>query len=328
MWAVYFNESGGPGVLKEGEVHDPIPEDDEVLIKVAAVGIDTDDLLRLSFITYKLTTDTSPYLGFECSGEVIAIGSKVFTCKIGDKVCAYLQGGGGYAEVVAVRAALVMVVPFGIPLTHAASLPQTACLTLWCLKHLRKITSDQSILIHGGAGGVGSFVIQYAKYMGCDVFATEGNKEKLQLCQELGAKVCINYKTEDFCKRVKAETKGKGVNIILDLVGRDYIEKNFDCLAIGGALIVIGYETGSNTIFDLQKLYQKKISVLGAWTQRLSNEKIEQLLIEAQNDVWPLISRGHITPIIGKAFKFSEAVNAHRAKEKYVFPGKILLVPG
>ncbi|GFQ03766.1 quinone oxidoreductase pig3 [Phtheirospermum japonicum] len=187
-------------------------------------------------------------------------------------------------------------------------------------------------------GGLGSIAIQYAKYIGCDVFATAGNNEKIKLCERLGAKLCINYTKEDFCERVKLETQGKGVDIILDCVGKSYLEKNVDCLSIGGSLIITGTmvfypmitsKDEVDTMFDidLRIIDQKKISILGASLLCVPDEVIVNMLAKAVDIVWPLVSKGDIEPVIGKVFNFSEATDALIAMVGFRFPGKVLLVP-
>ncbi|XP_075499920.1 uncharacterized protein LOC142538489 [Primulina tabacum] len=236
-------------------------------------------------------------IGCECSGKVTVVGSDTCEFEEGDEVCASLHFGGAYAEFVVVHERDVLRIPSGVSLVQAAVLPEAS-------------------RIHDIAGGTDFIAIQYVKHIGCKVFALAGTKKKLRICQRLGAEVCINYRKEDVCKRVKAETGEKGVDIILDVCGRDHFQKNMDCLAKGGSLVISGHEIGSRMDIDLSFLMKKGISIIGADVRSIDLFERRRLWSDVAATLWPLIEDGHIKPIIGKIFSFDEAAEAHRALEE------------
>ncbi|XP_073144977.1 uncharacterized protein [Henckelia pumila] len=286
------------------------------------------DLLQIEEGILLYQFDHDSYLGCECSGKVLAVGSHVRKFKEGDEVCAVLELGGGYAEFVVVPAVDALRIPSGVSLVEAAALPEALRLTDFALSAVKNVTSGKTILIHGTAGGIDFIAIQYVKHIGCKVFAAAGTEEKLRICKLLGAEVCINYEKEDFCKRVKAETGETGVDIILDVSGKDHFQKNMDCLAKGGSIVVSGYKISSWVDVDLSSLMKKDTSIKGVDLRTIDilNES-DQLWSDVEAKFWPLIEDGHIKPIIGKIFSFTEAAKAHRALEEGCIPGKLLLVP-
>ncbi|XP_073145156.1 uncharacterized protein [Henckelia pumila] len=317
-----------PDTLLVKEVRKPKCEEFEILIQVSAAGLnfyDTfPDLNRgLGMLQYTRFSD----VGYECAGKVVAVGRFVRYFKVGDQVCAILQGGGGCAEFATVSHRNALKIPPRVTLNQAAALPVASCLTFYALSMLTNIGPGKTILIHGDAGGVDVIAIQYAKHvLRCEVIAVAGMEEKLRLCRILGAKVCINYKKEDFCRCVKAETRERGVDIILDASGRADFRKNLDCLAKGGSLVVLGSNCGSWVDIDLSVLMDKDINVIGGDLRNIFYSKIRSIFHDAAAKIWPLIQAGHIKLIIGKEFSFSEATEAYRALAGHNIAGKILLV--
>ncbi|XP_073144980.1 uncharacterized protein [Henckelia pumila] len=297
MKAVNYERPGGPDLLQIEEVPKPTVNSNEIMIQVAATGLNIYDAwLRQGILLYQFDHDS--YLGCECSGKVLAVGSHVRKFKEGDEVCAVLELGGGYAEFVVVPAVDALRIPSGVSLVEAAALPEALRLTDFALSAVKNVTSGKTILIHGTAGGIDFIAIQYVKHIGCKVFAAAGTEEKLRICKLLGAEVCINYEKEDFCKRVKAETGETG------------------------------YKISSWVDVDLSSLMKKDTSIKGVDLRTIDilNES-DQLWSDVEAKFWPLIEDGHIKPIIGKIFSFTEAAKAHRALEEGCIPGKLLLVP-
>ncbi|KAK8941540.1 hypothetical protein KSP40_PGU013721 [Platanthera guangdongensis] len=325
MKAVVITNPGGPEVLKLQEVNEPEISDGEVLIKVDAAGVNRSDTFQRRG-SYSLPSGASPYPGLECSGTVIAVGRSVDRWKLGDEVCALLSGGG-YAEKVAVPAGQVLPVPKGISLSYAASFPEVAC-TVWSTVFMTShLTSGETFLIHGGSSGIGTFAIQIAKYYGVRVFVTAGSEEKLVACKNLGADVCINYKTEDFVARVKEETSGKGVDVILDNVGGAYFQRNLDSLNLDGRLFNIGFQGGAVTEVNLAGVLARRLTVQGAGLRNRSPENKAVIVAEVEKQVWPAIEAGKVKPVVYKTLPLFEAAESHRMMESSVHIGKILLIP-
>nr|GEW60635.1 quinone oxidoreductase PIG3 [Tanacetum cinerariifolium] len=240
-------------------------------------------------------------------------------------VCALLSGGG-YAEKVVVPAGQVLPIPSGMSLKDAASFPEVAC-TVWSTVFMTsKLSSGETFLIHGGSSGIGTFAIQMAKYLGIKVFVTAGSEEKLNACKELGADVGINYKTEDFVARVKEETGGKGVDVILDNIGGSYFQKNLESLAIDGRLFIIGFMGGVKTEANISLLLAKRLTVQGAGLRTRSLEKKAEIVSEVEKNVWPVIAQGKVKPVVYKYLPLSEAGEGHKLMETSAHIGKILLL--
>ncbi|XP_073041479.1 uncharacterized protein [Primulina eburnea] len=267
-------------------------------------------------------------LDMNAQGKLLLLAQLCLSLRRVMRFVRFFNWGGGYAEFVAVEEFRVLPIPSGVSLVDAAALPLASQLTVYALSMLTNATAGKRVLMHGAASGIGTIALQYAKHVGCQVFAVS---EELHLCKKLGAEVCINYKEQDFCKRAKAETGEKGVDIILDLSGRDHFQKNLDCLATGGSLVIFGQKLGSRVNVDLSVIVEKDINVVGGDLHNrglLAYEETKLHLLDVVAKIWPLIEAGHIQPIIGKIFSFSEAGEAHRALEKCSIPGKLLLVPG
>ncbi|WVY95124.1 hypothetical protein V8G54_034212 [Vigna mungo] len=325
MKAIVITSPGGPEVLQLQEVEDPQLRDDEVLIGVHATALNrADTLQRKGF--HPPPKGASPYLGLECSGTVLSIGKNVSKWKIGDQVCALL-GGGGYAEKVAVPAGQVLPIPPGVSLTDAASFPEVAC-TVWSTIFMTsRLSQGETLLIHGGSSGIGTFAIQIAKYRGARVFVTAGSEEKLAFCKSIGADVAINYKSEDFVERVKEETGGQGVDVILDCMGASYYQRNLDSLNLDGRLFIIGLQGGVTTEVNLRPLLAKRLTVQAAGLRNRSLENKAAIISEVEKNVWPAIAEGKVKPVVYKSFPLAEAADAHRLMESSEHIGKILLVP-
>ncbi|XP_017436394.1 uncharacterized protein LOC108342958 [Vigna angularis] len=325
MKAIVITSPGGPEVLQLQEVEDPQLQEDEVLIGVHATALNrADTLQRKGF--HPPPKGASPYLGLECSGTVLSIGKNVSKWKIGDQVCALL-GGGGYAEKVAVPAGQVLPIPPGVSLTDAASFPEVAC-TVWSTIFMTsRLSQGETLLVHGGSSGIGTFAIQIAKYRGARVFVTAGSEEKLAFCKSIGADVAINYKTEDFVERVKEETGGQGVDVILDCMGASYYQRNLDSLNLDGRLFIIGLQGGVTTEANLRPLLAKRLTVQAAGLRNRSLENKAAIISEVEKNVWPAIAEGKVKPVVYKSFPLAEAVDAHRLMESSKHIGKILLVP-
>ncbi|XP_047309041.1 quinone oxidoreductase PIG3-like [Impatiens glandulifera] len=325
MKAVVITSPGGPEVLQVQEVDEPQLQDGEVLIKIEATAINRADTLQRKGL-HPPPKGASPYLGLECSGTIEAVGTNVSRWKIGDQVCALLSGGG-YAEKVTVPAVQVLPVPPNISLKDAACFPEVVC-TVWSTVFMiSKLSPGESFLVHGGSSGIGTFAIQIAKYYGIKVFTTAGSEEKLAFCKDIGADVCINYKTEDFVARVKEETQGKGVDVILDNIGAAYYQRNLESLNVGGRLFIIGFMGGTVTETNLTMLLAKRLTVQAAGLRGRSIENKGEIVREVEKNVWPAIDCGKVKPVVYKSFPLSEVSEAHSLMESSKHMGKILLFP-
>ncbi|KDO75776.1 hypothetical protein CISIN_1g019790mg [Citrus sinensis] len=335
MKAIVITQPGSPEVLQLQEVEDPQIKDDEVLIKVEATALNRADTLQRKG-SYPPPKGASPYPGLECSGTILSVGKNVSRWKVGDQVCALL-GGGGYAEKVAVPAGQVLPVPSGVSLKDAAAFPEVAC-TVWSTVFMTShLSPGESFLVdfcsisysdvHGGSSGIGTFAIQMGKCQGVRVFVTAGSEEKLAVCKDLGADVCINYKTEDFVARVKEETGGKGVDVILDCMGASYFQRNLGSLNIDGRLFIIGTQGGAKTELNITSLFAKRLTVQAAGLRSRSTENKALIVSEVEKNVWPAIAVGKVKPVIYKYLPLCEAAEAHQLMESSQHIGKIMLVP-
>ncbi|KAL6573938.1 hypothetical protein OROHE_001480 [Orobanche hederae] len=324
MKAIVITEAGGPEVLQLREVDDPKIKDDEVLIRITATALNRADTLQRQG-KYPPPKGDSEYPGLECSGIIESVGKNIHRWKIGDQVCA-LVGGGGYAEKVAVPAGQVLPVPANVSLEDAAGFPEVAC-TVWSTVFvMSNLTKGETFLIHGGSSGIGTFAIQLAKYHGIRVFVTAGSEEKLAACKELGADVCINYKTEDFVSRVKEETGGQGVDVILDNIGAPYLKRNLESLNFNGRLFIIGLMGGSVSEINLASLLARRLTVQAAGLRSRSPENKAQIVSEVEKNVWPAIAAGKVKPVVYKSLPLQEAAEAHQLMESSKHIGKIILL--
>ena len=324
MYAITIPEPGGPGALVWAEVPDPEPAEGEVLIEVAAAGVNRADILQRQGF-YDPPPGASPYPGLECSGTIIALGPGVSGWSVGDRVCALLAGGG-YAQRVAVPAGQVLPVPEGVGLIEAAGLPEAAC-TVWSNVFMTaRLRSGETVLVHGGASGIGTMAIQLAKAVGAAVAVTAGSAEKLQRCAELGADTVINYRDEDFVERVKAATGGKGADVILDIIGAKYLQRNVDALAVNGRLVVIGLQGGRKAELNLGALLSKRASVTATSLRARPVSEKASIVAAVREHVWPLIEGGRVRPVVDRSIPMAEAAEAHRVIEAGEHIGKVILV--
>jgi NADPH2:quinone reductase len=312
-----------PEVLSWQEIDDVQPAPGEVLIRVAAAGVNRADLLQAAG-KYPPPPGASDTIGLEVSGEVAAVGDDVSDWVVGQQVCALLSGGG-YAEYVAVPAPQVLPIPDGVDLVDAAGLPEVAC-TVWSnLVQTAGLSEGQQLLVHGGASGVGSHAIQVAHQLGAWVAVTAGSEAKLAFCRELGADVTINYHDEDFVARIR---EAGGADVILDIMGAVYLDRNIDALANDGRLIVIGMQGGVKGELNLGKLLAKRAGVIAT---ALRGRPVEgphgkgAVVAAVTDDVWPMLADGRIKPVIGARLPIEQAAEAHRLLSSGEVAGKVVL---
>jgi putative PIG3 family NAD(P)H quinone oxidoreductase len=327
MRAVTISEPGGPEVLHWAEVADPVCGTGEVIVDVAATAVNRADLLQRQGF-YPPPPGASDILGLECSGLISEVGEGVTGWSVGDEVCALLSGGG-YAERVAVPAGQLLPRPAGVELATAAALPEVTC-TVWSnVFMLAGLRRGDSFLVHGGSSGIGTMAIQLAARAGARVFTTAGTAQKLDVCRELGAEIGINYRDEDFVERVREETDGAGVDVILDNMGAKYLGRNVEALATGGRLVSIGFQGGTKGELDLGALMRKRGSV-AATSLRFrpatgAGSKAE-IVAAVRHDVWPDVERGVVRPIVDRRLPMSRAAEAHAVLEASEHIGKVLLL--
>jgi len=323
MRAVVITSPGEPGVLKLTEVPDPVPAPGEVLVDVAAAGVNRADVLqRMGF--YPPPPGAPPYPGLECSGRISALGAGVTVWQPGDEVCALL-GGGGYAEQVAVPQGQLLPVPDGVSLIDAAGLPETACTVYATVFQQARLTPGETILVHGGAGGIGTMAIQLAKSFGARVICTAGTPAKLDRCIELGADLAVSYVRDDFVPAVDVFTGGRGADVILDIVGGPYLARNVTALATGGRLLVVSTQGGTSAELDLQMLMRKRASILASTLRARPPAEKAAIVAGVREQVWPLISAGRVRPVTDRVLPMADAADAHRVMEQGTHVGKILL---
>jgi len=305
---------------------DIAPQAGEVLVKVSAAGVNRADLLQAAGL-YPPPPGASEILGLEVSGTVASVGEGVTQWSVGQQVSALLAGGG-YAEFVAVPAGQVMPIPDGVPLHHAAGLPEVAC-TVWSnLVMTAHLSAGQLVLIHGGASGIGTHAIQVARALGSRVAVTAGSQNKLDLCAVLGAEITIGYRDEDFVQRVRDESGGAGADVILDIMGAAYLDRNVDALAADGRLVIIGMQGGVKAELNIGKLLGKRAGVIATAlrsrpvTGRCSKSEI---VTEVVANVWPMIETGQVRPVIGAEFPIEQARAAHELLASGEVAGKIIL---
>jgi len=314
---------GGPEVLVLGHTDKPLVNAGEVLIKVAFAGVNRPDCSQRSG-RYPPPKGASPTMGLEVSGHIEAIGEGVQGWSVGDRVCA-LCNGGGYAEFVSVPASQTLPVPNGMGLLQAAALPENY-FTVWVNLFLRgHLKAGETLLVHGGSSGIGLTAIQLGKAFGVTVYSTVGNEEKTQACLKAGADAAINYKTQDFVTEIHQLTQGQGVNVVLDMVGGDYVERNLKALATEGRLIQIAFLQGAKVQLDLTALMVKRIVYTGSTLRPRSLADKAQIAQALQAHVWPLLSLGKALPVIHRVFDLSDAASAHALMESSAHIGKIML---
>jgi len=323
MRAVEITKPGSPEVLKSAERPLPVPKPNEILVKVAAAGVNRPDVLQRMGL-YAVPADASDLPGLEIAGEVVACGSEARMWKVGASVCA-LAHGGGYAEYCVVPEVQALPVPRGLSMVEAASLPETF-FTVWSNVFDRaKLKAGETLLVQGGSSGIGVTAIQMAKALGNRVLATAGSDEKCAACAKLGADRVINYRTKDFVAEVLAATDGKGVNVVLDMVGGDYVPRELKCLADEGRLVFIAFLRGPKTELDINELMRRRLILTGSTLRPRPVEFKGAIARSLREHVWPLIEAGKIKPVIFKTFPLAEAAEAHRLMESSQHIGKLVL---
>ncbi len=323
MRAIEIARPGGPEVLRLGQRPVPVAAAGEVLIEVATAGVNRPDVLQRKG-GYAPPPGASDIPGLEVAGTIIALGAQVTGWKIGDEVCA-LVTGGGYAEFVNAPAVQCLPVPSGLTLEQAASLPETF-FTVWINVFQRSgLKNDESLLIQGGSSGIGVTAIQMARAFGHRVFVTAGTAEKCAQCEKLGATRAINYRTEDFVAIIKDLTAGRGVDVILDMVGGDYVPRELACLADDGRLSLIAFLGGSKTSLDMTDILRRRLTITGSTLRPRPNEVKAGIARALREKVWPLIESGKIRPVIYRTFALDDAAAAHALMESSEHIGKIML---
>lgn len=301
----------------------PTPGPGEVLIEVHVAGVNRPDVLQRSG-NYPPPKGASPYLGLEVAGIVAAAGEGVTSWRVGDRVCA-LTPGGGYAEYCLTDARHCLPVPSGLSLLQAAALPETY-LTVWAnLFDRARLVSGQSVLVHGGSSGIGLTAIQLAREFGATVYTTVGNAEKAQACLAHGASRAILYREEDFAAVIAQETEGRGVDIIIDMVGAPYIVRNIASLALEGCLVQLAFLEGSQFAFDAMPLMLKRLTLTGSTLRARSNEQKAGIVERLREKVWPVLEQGRCLPVIHAVFPLARAAEAHLLMESSRHIGKIML---
>ena len=325
MTAIEIPEHGTPEALVPGTRPVPEPAAGEVLIKVAAAGVNRPDVLQRQG-GYAPPPGVSDIPGLEVAGEIVALGAGVEDLSTGDWVTA-LVAGGGYAEYCTAPAPQCLPVPGDLSLTEAAALPETF-FTVWSNVFDRGgLQAGEVFLVHGGSSGIGTAAIQLAKAFGARVFATAGSADKCRACEDLGAEKAIDYRDEDFVAAVKEASGGKGANLILDMVGGDYIARDIELLAPDGRLVFIAFLRGPKAEINFMPVMRKRLTVTGS-TLRPRDIAFKAAIARALRDrVWPLISAGQVKPVMYKTFPLAEAAEAHRLMESSAHIGKIVLTP-
>ena len=323
MHYVAAREAGPPDVLSLEESPTPQPRAGEVVIRVAFAGVNRPDCLQRAG-AYPPPADASPVIGLEVGGTIAAIGEGVAQWKVGDTVCA-LTPGGGYAEYCSTPASYCLAPPQGLTLLEAASLPEN-CFTVWTNVFERgRLQSGETLLVHGGTSGIGLTAIQLAKAFGAKVITTVGSAEKAAFCREIGADHVIEYRQQDFVAEVAKITGKHGVEIILDMVGGDYVEKNLKCLATEGRLVIIAFLKGSRVDVDLRYILVRRLTVTGSTLRASPQARKASIALALRERVWPLYADRRVKPVIYRVFPLAEAAAAHALMESSQHIGKIML---
>ena len=325
MTAIGFSTPGGPEVLKPETRPVPQPGAGEILVAVAAAGVNRPDVLQRQG-GYNPPPGASDIPGLEIAGTVVALGEGARRFAIGDKVCG-LVAGGGYAQYAVVHESNALPVPKGLSLTEAGAIPETF-FTVWTNVFQRgRLQAGESFLVHGGSSGIGTTAIQLAKAFGATVLATAGSEDKCQACRDLGADYAINYRTEDFVAAAKAATDGRGVNLILDMVGGDYIDRNYETAADQGRIVQIAFLNGPKATVNFSRLMLKRLTHTGSTLRPRTVAEKAAIATELYEKVWPLLEAGRCKPLINATFPLAEAQKAHEKMKSSSHIGKILLTP-
>ncbi len=323
MRAIEITRPGAPEVLKPATRPVPSPGENEVLIEVACAGVNRPDVLQ-RMGAYAPPPGASDLPGLEVAGRIVALGRGAEGWKVGDAVCA-LVAGGGYAEYVNAPAVQCLPVPRSLSMIEAAGLPETF-FTVWVNVFLRAgLKNGETLLVQGGSSGIGVTAIQLASAFGHRVFVTAGSEEKCRQCEALGAERAINYRTEDFVAIVREATQGRGVDVILDMVGGDYVQRELAALADDGRLSIIAFLGGSRAHLDMNDILRRRLTITGSTLRPRPVEFKGRVAADLRSKVWPLIESGRIRPVIYRTFELEEAAQAHALMESSTHVGKILL---
>ncbi len=323
MRAVICPEPGGPEVLVAADVPDPTPGQGEVLLRVRAAGVNRADVMQ-RMGNYPPPPGASELIGLECSGVIEQLGADVEGWQVGDEACALLAGGG-YAELVAVPAYQLLPVPAGVDLVDAAALPEVTC-TVWSnVFMLAGLQPGEVLLVHGGASGIGTMAIQLGVAAGARVAVTAGTSARLDRCAELGADILIDYKQKDFVDEVKRATDGRGADVVLDMLGASYLQRNVDVLATSGRLSIIGLQGGPRGELDLASLLTKRAAVLATSLRARPGPEKASIVAAVREHVWPLVQDGTIRPVVHARLPLDQAAEAHRLLDSGEVVGKMLL---
>ncbi len=323
MKFIRIAQAGGPEALEVAEGAEPVVGEHDVLIKIAAAGLNRADLLQRRG-RYQPPTGVSSILGLEVSGHVVAVGKGVAELGAGDAVCALLEGGG-YAEYCIAKAGQVLPIPRGLDMVQAASLPE-AYFTVWSnVFEFGRLRGGETLLVHGGASGIGVAAIQLARALGHRVFATAGAADKALLCEQLGAERAINYRESDFVEAINALTNGRGVDVVLDMVGGPYVARNLQALATDGRLVIIASQGGVKGEVDVLRIMQRRLVITGSLLRPRDAVFKAHIARKVRDHVWPLLEAGVIRPIVDQVFAFEDAAQAHAYMERGAHKGKIIL---
>ncbi|EQD43092.1 zinc-containing alcohol dehydrogenase [mine drainage metagenome] len=323
MRVIEIGTPGGPEVLRSAQRPRPLPRADEILIEVHAAGVNRPDLAQRAG-AYPPPPGASDLPGLEVAGRIAALGSAVQGWRVGDALCA-LCNGGGYAEYVAVAAGQCLPLPPGLSMAEAAALPETF-FTVWSNVFMRgHLAPGEVLLVHGGASGIGTTAIQLAHALGAEVYATAGNAQKCAACERLGARRCFNYRNEDFVAGLLAATADRGADVILDMVGGDYLPRNLAALAVGGRLLQIATQRGREAALDLALMMRKRLTLTGSTLRPQSAVTKAAIASALRAQAWPLLHDGRVRPVLHRVLPFAQAADAHRLLEQGEHVGKIVL---
>ncbi len=324
MTAIEITTPGGPDVLKPARVPTPRPGSGQILVKVAAAGVNRPDLMQRAG-AYPPPPGHAPLPGLEIAGEVAAVGEGVTRWKLGDKVCA-LVNGGGYAEYALAEEPIALPVPASLDMVHAGAVPETF-FTVWNNVFERgRLAAGEWLLVHGGTSGIGTTAIQLAKALGANVIATAGSAEKLQACRDLGADRAVNYRTEDFVTVAREATAGKGVDVTLDMVGGDYTERNIAAAAEEGRIVQIAVLGGAEVKINIARLMMKRVTLTGSTLRPRTRAAKAGFARALEAKVWPLLAAGKVKVVVDSTFALAKAADAHRRLESGAHIGKVVLI--
>lgn len=322
MRIVQADTPGGPESLVLANANDPVPGPHHVMIRVAAAGVNNADVLQRTG-HYPPPPGAPAWLGLEVSGTVVETGAGS-RWRVGQQVVALLAGGG-YADLVVAPDDQVLPVPDGVDLVTAAALPEAAC-TVWSTLAAARLAAGEWLLVHGGSGGIGTIAVQLGAALGAHVATTAGGADRAARCAALGAELVVDHRTEDFVQAVRAVTDD-GVDVVLDVVGAAYLERNLAALAVGGRLAVIGLQKGRRAELDLGQLLGRRLTVLGTTLRSRPPAEKARIVAEVGEHVWPLVASGRVAPVVHATVPLDEAVTAHRLLASGEVFGKVLLVP-